>query len=136
MKILHDCGRAATLLALGAACLASASVVQAAPVYTCHTKRLTIEISALPHGQYAYQVWNKPHPTSGKPDLVLGHGTADVQGTQMCTTTVYAFHRGDVEYDVATPVGCTEEIPPKQATGTLDVMIHGDDKLHAWCMPR
>jgi hypothetical protein len=102
--------------------------------FTCNTPKhhiLITKISAT--DRYRYQSWNKPKKITEIPDMDINDGNSETDGTAPCENTSYKFKKGNVEFIVDDNTSCTEEQPPKNATGSLWVYINGDMKSHLWC---
>jgi hypothetical protein len=102
-------------------------------VYTCETKTHRIAIEDLNDGKFRYRSWNKPKELSELPDVEIRDGELHFEGTGVCSTPIYAFKKGNVEYEVSGSLGCVEGDEPKQATGELHVTVEGKDVTQAWC---
>lgn len=105
-------------------------------LFLCKTSKHTVAINSLASGEYQYKAWNKPKSITEKPDLVLVGGKEITEGTGVCRHTRWDFDNNNVQYEVSTPVACTESIPPENATGQLSVFINGEVKKSWWCFSR
>lgn len=123
------------LFALAWAC--TLPVAQAAPagaLFQCNTRKHQIVIDGDPATeQFRYRAWNRPKPLSSAPDLELRAGEEVVEGTGVCRYRYYRFTSGNVAYQVADSLGCTETWPPQDAVGRLTVLIGGEVRSSQWC---
>jgi len=102
-------------------------------VYTCRTEKHRITIDELPKDKFRYRSWDQHKPLSDPPDLDLTNGTVRFEGTGVCATPTYSFHRGDTDFEVNQGLGCTDGSDPKEATGHLTVKISGKTVTDTWC---
>ena len=102
--------------------------------FVCNTVKHTAIVNLLPSGEYRYMAWNKPKSITKEPDIVVFAGVETVEGTGPCRHIVWIFNNGNVQYNVSSPIGCTEAEPPLNANGQLSVFINGEHKKSWWCI--
>lgn len=102
--------------------------------FVCRTSKHTAIVDRLPSGDFQYRVWNRPKPPTDKPDMVVVSGKRFTEGTGVCRYRGWEFDNGKVQYLISTPVACTEEIPPANASGRLSVFIAGEHRKSWWCL--
>ena len=103
--------------------------------FICHTPKYRILVDSVGGDKARYRAWIKPHPISGKPDMEIGTGTSDVEGSGMCGRDVWTFKNGKAQYEVA-ELGCTDGSEPKGSVGSVAISTT-DDPDHPmetlWC---
>lgn len=110
------------------------TIVNANNVFVCNTAKHTIHINQLDSITYQYNSWNKPKSIKDKPDMdITQKNVLSVEGTGVCRYSMYTFKKGDVVFEITDGLGCTEETPPNNATGSLNVYIKEELKSHYWC---
>lgn len=106
----------------------------AAEQFTCKTSAHIVTIDQLSSNQYQYRAWNKPKSITKKPDTIIARGKEITEGTGVCRYTRWEFNNSNTQYIVSTPVTCTEDIPPSNATGRLSVFVNGEHRKSWWCL--
>lgn len=109
------------------------STAAASEKFACSTSKHTVIVTLLPSGNYQYRAWNRPKSITGKPDVLIVGGEEITEGTGVCRYTRWEFTSNNVRYVVSTPVACTEDMPPPNATGRLSVFINGEHRKSWWC---
>ena len=101
-------------------------------VFTCNADKHRIIVDVGKTGDLRYRSWNKPRSVKEKPDMVVAAGRTDVEGTAPCTHSIWTFKRGSTTF-VVSELGCTEGKPPDGATGSLEVLADGQQRMESWC---
>jgi hypothetical protein len=102
--------------------------------FACKTKKHIILVNKIAAESYRYRAWNIPKKTSDKPDVEIKNGKMSYEGTGVCGSHVFKFSNGKVEYIVIDSATCGPSGTPKNATGSLDVKINGEEKASYWCV--
>jgi len=112
----------------------SARAVKRQMDFICRTEKYRIAVDSDDRGA-RYRTWNLPHPISAVPDLEIRNGVQTFEGTGLCGGPVWTFTNGKATYRVEGGFGCVadDNAPPKDATGRLEVLVAGQEKLREWC---
>ena len=102
--------------------------------FLCNTSKHHVEVSASGSNVYIYRSWNKPKSTHLTPDMEVGGGRLEADGTGPCTHSTYIFVKGKIRFEVGDDIRCGPDEPPKGATGNLSVFINDELKSSYWCM--
>lgn len=98
-------------------------------LFTCGAKLQRLLVEADSSGQLRLRAWERPHSATGKPDLEIAGGVADVEGTSSCASRQWTFRKGETVYAVSQR-GCMDG--PEAAIGQLEV-VQGGKKETWWC---
>ena len=125
----------AVLPSLGAVLFAAVAHAQT-PVLACVAdgRRIVVDRAAANGATYRYRAWGVRSVAGTPPELVLGAGRREVNGTGACRNAHYRFASGKTAYVVATPVGCTEDEPPADAVAQVFVFDGDELRTRAWCV--
>ena len=82
----------------------------AAPVCSLETKNYRIRIDAIEKHNYRYACWNKNASIDSKPDLVIGDGKIEFDGSG--GNHMYVFKSGEYRYEVSIIVMGEDDDPP------------------------
>jgi hypothetical protein len=88
----------------------------------CQVLGTRVQVAAAGGNAYVLRTWEgKPE---GKPDLAIGGGTADVEGTGACSHTIWTFHHKGVVVSVS-ELGCSPDSnpPAKNAVALFSVEV-------------
>lgn len=102
--------------------------------FVCKTTAHIVSVNLAPSGEFHYMAWNKPKSITEEPDMLVVGGEEITEGTGVCRYTRWEFNNSNVQYIVRTPVACTEDIPPPNATGQLAVFINNEYEKSWWCL--
>jgi hypothetical protein len=100
--------------------------------FICQTDKYRIVVDSETPKTSRYRAWNRPHPLTGPPDLELLDGAMSFEGTGLCSHRLWTFKNGVASY-VVQDLGCTENAPPKDATGMFEVQVSSQTKARGWC---
>ncbi|HEY9842248.1 MAG TPA: hypothetical protein V6D23_17420 [Candidatus Obscuribacterales bacterium] len=92
--------------------------------FVCETAYHRIVIDTVKDTQ-RYRSWNKPRSLTARPDVEIGAGSLDWQGTGVCAYSNWSFRSGTAGYVVheASPCGSGDETVASR--GSLDVVLNG-----------
>jgi hypothetical protein len=103
--------------------------------FACNADKHRVIVDAVVGGAPRYRSWTKPHSLTEKPDLELGGGKRESEGSGVCAYEIWKFSSGGTEFDVEGPQACYEEShpPPANSTGMLEVSVPGKPVVSWWC---
>jgi hypothetical protein len=102
----------------------------------CHTKDRRILIDSTPKGVPRFRSWSFAQSLSGPPDLVIGTGKMDWEGTGPCAHRMWTFQENHLQITVESADGCygDDDQPPRNAQAQITVTdATGKQQSSDWC---
>ena len=104
--------------------------------FVCQTDKYRIVVDSDVARVPRYRAWNRTRLITDNPDIEISKGDSSFEGTGLCAYPIWTFKSGKAVYQVEGALGCfgdSEPGPPKDATGRLEVLVAGQEKLSDWC---